>query len=470
MLFLLALFVAGPACRNTPAAEATGAFQRAPILLVGVDGFEWNIALRLLHQGRLPALAGLMRRGSFGLLETIPGRVSPALWTSVATGKVVEKHGIADFLKRQQPPVFFTSRDRKTKAFWNIVSDRGVTVDVVGWFLTYPVEPILGTMVAQSNTPRRSRQGVLKGGLWADVENQVFPPQREAEILAMMADVDKGLDAMIVHDLQTDSKDAPADLRQVVEHCKWSFRADEIYARTALALLQKETPDILAVYLGSTDVVGHRFWPSAAGKPFLPRKLNGDLGSWLAPRMKPGSVLDRVLGSTLWPTLVPDEAQGYSTRVIDQTYERADRAIASLVAAAPANATILVLSDHGFRPWGHGDGPDAFFVAAGTNVRRAEGPAPEQLTHGDLRRVGSIVDITPTLLALSGVPAGLDMDGHVLDSVLTPLPGTTRLPAIATHDTSQWLASHSARPRHGVVPDNGEAERLEQLRALGYIK
>lgn len=468
--FVLALLVAGAACRNEPQPEPGGAFERAPIVLVGVDGFEWNIALRLLHQGRLPALAGLMQRGSYGLLETFPDRVSPALWTSVATGKVVEKHGILDFLKRQKPPVFFTSRDRKTKAFWNIISDRGITVDVIGWFVTYPVEPILGTMVAQSNTPRRSRQGVLKGGLWPGVEGQVFPPQREAEVLAIMDDVDKGLDAMIAHDLQTDSEDAPADLKDVVEHCKWSFRADEIYARTARALLGKETPDILAVYLGSTDVVGHRFWPSAARKPFVPRLMNGRLGSLLAPRMKPGSVLDRLLGSTVWPMLVPDEAQGYSTRVIEQTYERADRAIASIVAAAPANATILVLSDHGYRPWGHGDGPDAFFVAAGTNVRHSGGPAPQELTRGDLRRVGAIVDIAPTLLALTGVPVGLDMDGRVLDSVLSSLPGSTRPPAVATHDTKEWLASHSAKPRQGVVPDTGEAERLEQLRALGYIK
>ena len=53
------LLLAGAACRGEPPPEpATGGFERAPILLVGADGFEWNVVLPLLRQGKLPALAG----------------------------------------------------------------------------------------------------------------------------------------------------------------------------------------------------------------------------------------------------------------------------------------------------------------------------------------------------------------------------------------------------------------------------
>ena len=65
-----------------------GASERpAPVLVVGVDGFEWDVALPLLASGRMPHLAGLMQRGAYGLLETSQPTFSPILWTTIATGK-----------------------------------------------------------------------------------------------------------------------------------------------------------------------------------------------------------------------------------------------------------------------------------------------------------------------------------------------------------------------------------------------
>jgi hypothetical protein len=471
LLACLAALVGVSGCRSTVEPSASGSFQRAPILLIGVDGFEWNIALPLLHQGRMPALAGLLRRGSYGLLETFPGRVSPALWTSVATGKVIEKHGIESFLRQEKPPVFFTSRDRRTKAFWNILSEQGRRVDMVGWFVTYPVEPILGTMVAQSNTQAHfDRTQVWKGALLPGVEGQVFPREREAEIFTIMTEVELGLDEMLDAHLQTGPADIPPSFKAIVEASRWSFRADTIYQRTAKALARSGTPDLLAVYLGSTDVVSHRFWPHALPRGFPERTLNGRVGRRLARHMPPGSLLDQLLGGTLWAALAPAEAEGWPAQVILRTYEGTDRAIGELVAAMPTETTVMVVSDHGFRPWGHGDGPDALFLAAGTNVRRSDGPAPEDLARSDLRRLGSILDITPTLLALSGIPLGLDMDGHVLDAVLAPLAGTVRSAPVTSHDSKEWLVAHSGQaPRPDATGDT-QTERLEQLRALGYIK
>lgn len=471
LCWLLGAGLAAGCARPQPGPAASEGFARAPILLVGLDGFEWNGVLPLLREQKLPAIASLLRRGAYGTLETFPGRVSPALWTSIATGKDVDKHGIYDFLKQRTPPVFYASGDRKTKAFWNILSERGRSVDTVGWFVTHPVERVNGVMVSQTNTrENRQTKRTLKGALLPGIAGQVFPPEREAEVFAIVSEVETDLDAIVRERLETSSEHPPARLKAIVDASAWAFRADTIYERIATRLASTSTPDLLAVYFGSTDVLAHRFWPSARPREFPGRLFAGPTGRRLAPRMTPGGIGNGVFGGAYWRALEPQGADAWSVRVLHRTYEGADAAIGRLVAAMPKETTVILVSDHGFRPWGHEDGPDAFFLAAGPNVRAMHGPPPEALTRTHLRRIGSILDVTPTLLALVGIPAGLDMDGRVLDAVLTPLPGTTRPAPVATHDTAEWLAGRKRPAAPAALSGDDETERLEQLRALGYIK
>lgn len=79
---------------------------------------------------------------------------------------------------------------------------------------------------------------------------------------------------------------------------------------------------------------------------------------------------------------------------------------------------------------------------------------------------GPVVDIAPTILALRGVPVGRDMDGEILEGILKPGVLEALDPrSVASHDTPEWLASRGS----GDVARPGEDERLEQLRALGYL-
>ena len=465
---LLLLAVAGCRGKETPP-PATGGFERAPILLVGADGFEWNVVLPLLRQGKLPALASLIRRGSYGTLATIPGAVSPALWTTIATGKTIEKHGIREFLKAKNPPVFFTSADRRAKAFWNIYTDHHRKVHAVGWFVSYPVEPISGVMVAQANShENQAFTRSWKGTLLAGVSGQVHPAEREAEIFAIVEQVDRELEAIVAERLHARLADVPPRHREMIAASRWAFRADAIYERAALKLLREGAPDLLAVYFGATDVVGHRFWPYLKARGFPGRVLAGPAGRSLAPRMRPGSLLNALLGGPYWRALEP-QGDPWAQRIINRAYEHVDEALGQMVGALPARATVIVVSDHGFRPWGHEDGPDAFFVAAGPSVRSKAGPAPEALTRSDLQRVGSILDVAPTLLALQEIPLARDMDGRVLDGLLLSAPGRGRPAPLATHDSPEWLAARAGTdaPAPGAEAD---AERMEQLRALGYVK
>ena len=76
--------------------------------------------------------------------------LSPVVWTTIATGKGPDQHRIGHFVavneKGDQLPV--TSAMRKVKAVWNILSDAGRRVAVLGWWATWPSEKVNGAMVS----------------------------------------------------------------------------------------------------------------------------------------------------------------------------------------------------------------------------------------------------------------------------------------------------------------------------------
>jgi hypothetical protein len=242
----------------------------------------------------------------------------------------------------------------------------------------------------------------------------------------------------------------------ILESCAWSVRADEATRRIALRLAaESPAPDLFAVYFGMPDVVSHRFWrfhePAAFEHP---------------------------------PSAKEVERFG---EVVRDAYVHIDEVIGELVAALPPGATFLVVSDHGMHAHNtssrfdvrvrgrfelesgaHKDGPPGLFVAAGDAIRRVGPRAPvRELTGSDLPDIGHVMDLTPTILALLGIPIGRDMGGAVLEHVLAD--GFLRdhpVSHVDTHDTPEWRASRG-RPAP-VVP--GTEERLEQLRSLGYIE
>ena len=150
----LVLFVALPAglglagvhgCGRDRAPAGAGAGDRAaaespPVMLIGADGVEWNLVLPMLAEGRLPNIRGLMERGSYGLLETIIPTSSPIIWTTIATGKSRQQHGINGFVyhdpRRPDAPEIYTSADRTTSAIWNMVSAQDKRANVIGWWMT----------------------------------------------------------------------------------------------------------------------------------------------------------------------------------------------------------------------------------------------------------------------------------------------------------------------------------------------
>jgi hypothetical protein len=234
---------------------------------------------------------------------------------------------------------------------------------------------------------------------------------------------------------------------------RWAFRADVTYFRVAREILDRKEPfDMLALYVGGTDVVAHRFWRYAHPEEF---------------DFPPSA----------------EQIENYG-RVIDDYYRYVDSELGRLWRAAPADSTVVVLSDHGMQPINreilaqaedpprrtssahHREAPPGVFIAAGPSILEPQAPLESRIAEmGDPPIVGGVLDVLPTILAITQVPVGDDLPGVVLESLLSPdWLREHPLRSVDSHETADW------RLRLGASTEPiAEQERLEQLRSLGYI-
>jgi hypothetical protein len=121
--------------------------------------------------------------------------------------------------------------------------------------------------------------------------------------------------------------------------------------------------------------------------------------------------------------------------------------------------------------WPGGRLPFLELVLPSYNIRRSGDHHPDGVIvfHGPGVRVGgqasgTIVDMVPTVLALLGMPVGLDMDGQVLEDAIGPeFLEEMPLTYIDTHDTDLELDE----PEEDL---SASPELMTRLRALGYIE
>ena len=140
------------------------------VVIVGLDGFDPGRCRRLMSLGRLPNLKGLETRGTFRPLQSTCPPMSPVAWSTFATGVNPGKHNIFDFLNRdlqtrslelsssrvesdpsgRRPVVRLL---RKSRPFWQVLSDYGVFSTVLRVPITFPPEPFRGLCLSGMCVP-----------------------------------------------------------------------------------------------------------------------------------------------------------------------------------------------------------------------------------------------------------------------------------------------------------------------------
>jgi len=126
------------------------------VIIIGLDGATFDLIAPWANEGKLPNFKKLMKKGTWGELESTIPHVTPPAWTSMTTGKNPAKHGIFEFMGMERTNDewefrLYTSRNKKTKEIWNYLGNKKSIV--INLPLTYPPYKINGLMVTGMLTP-----------------------------------------------------------------------------------------------------------------------------------------------------------------------------------------------------------------------------------------------------------------------------------------------------------------------------
>jgi predicted AlkP superfamily phosphohydrolase/phosphomutase len=440
-LFGLVLYLGA---RGVPVAGA----RKAPsyrVAIFGFDGMDPQFLDSLLSQGKLPHFQKLRSEGAYAPCRTFKPTKSVVLWTSVATGKRMEKHGIVDWqlLSEDGRKILASGQSRRTEALWNIASRNGKTAQVLNWWATWPAEAVNGEIVS-NHFPRSLQEPLAEATYPADLASELkalgLPGRAAAEESLRRAGIPVYSRAL-----------ADASFRPTTEfHSRFQTAAgvyndDRIAERSLDHLLTtRGQADLLAVLFRTTDVYTHFLWR------FIDRHVAERVYRELREEAKP-----------LTPEIVASMDDAYA-RVLEPVYVHEDERLGRLMEEVGEDTVLIVVSDHGFQFRSYGfnhydDGrggvraPEGVLFLWGPGIRRgARLDAP------------TLFDVAPTTLYLMGIPVGRDMDGRVLTEAIAP--------GLLASRPVGWVESHddSARPG-GLRESPVDEEVLRELRSLGYV-
>lgn len=510
--------------QRSPSAGGTEAPSQ--VIVIGIDAAHWGVMMPLARQGRLPNVQRLLNEGTYGDLRATLKVESPVIWTSIATGVRMEKHGIRGFVIRRKDtgellPISVSYR--QVDALWDIASRHGKTTDVVGWFGSWPAEEVRGCYVS-----------VRLG--FKDLGMRVYPPQRLAEIESLLppeTSLDtSSLTRIGVHLLAEDKPDLAMIYfwsLDPLQHQLWKFHAARLgsglvpwvvgspppqkvdtlgskieneYVRMdgVIGDLIRAAQDRAAVFILSDHGMGLGRGPVTFNLQLLLEKLGWfflqpdsqavdwtrtlvfDATQHLQPRylshdfmlnVRKGSPLQRT------PALFPpadflQKVQKTLTDLRTLSGEKVLRKIQRSKDAASGLDKIVVWPNLRLSPEDE--------IAIGADKVRVESILSSEGLSGMHRLEGmflakgpgiksgyrvkdaSILDITPTVLYFLGLPQARDMEGRLLTSIIDP--------AYLRKNPVRWISSHeSGRPRKIQIQEKSTADEktLEMLRTLGYI-
>jgi hypothetical protein len=321
------------------------------------------MAEQQMERGAMPHLRALLASAAWGPLRAEPERVPAIVWTTVATGRGPEAHGIqaagARRLTGLRTPVSLDAERspfasalartaellrlsrvqpasavlRSAKTFWNVASEKGLRVGVVNWWATWPADPVNGYVV--------SDRAVFKVERGEPDDRDVHPPSSFAVL--------RGL-------ARADEPDRPR-------------RIDRFVLAASAALRAADPPDLEALYLPGLDI--------------LTVQQLGDLPS--------------------------GDVAGLESRLdaVRAHYAFLDERLGELLAARAADEVLVLVADPGrlARP---GAAAEGLLALVGAPVR------PTSLGTVSAR------DVAPTVLHLAGLPASRELSGHALEAALEP--------------------------------------------------
>ncbi len=422
----------------TPLPSVVELEPRPELLVVGLDGATLDAVLPLAKQGQLPFFARLLERGAYARLSSFGPPEPPALWTTLATGKLPFKHGISGgrvypalFLERGGPlrlrpahigfaawggllhgsqPV--DASLRRSLALWEILARLGVPAGMLGWPASDPVADGLEFAFSASYFAGDHRRSSAAPAELAERGRlfRVAPQEIDPELASALGEqVPYGLLAAVAEDLW----------RQSLSDFLWDQRAS---ARARFLML----PGLVAV--------SRHFFGGYSYSQFE--------GTQKPVHLRAAKSL----------TAYYRQLDGY----LERSWQRLG-----------PRRLLVVVSTHGFeapsglnRLWrsitGRGleglesGAPDGLLVLAGEGIQG-----------GKLLDRARLVDVMPTLLYGMGFPIARDLDGEVLTGAFeSAFLARHPLTFVPSYDTLAPQPPEPALARIPVLLSEGTDEPL----------
>jgi predicted AlkP superfamily phosphohydrolase/phosphomutase len=264
------------------------------VLVIGLDGATFDLLGPWIEGGQMPTLQRLMNDGASGVLTTTLPPISSSAWVSFATGKNPGKHGLVDFVHPRQGSYQISivgSKQRASKAIWNILSETGRKVAIVGMPVTYPPEEVNGFMISDFLTPSAS-------------DDYTYPLSLREELNQAVGGI-----PLLPDERYRSTKFVDRFIEDMVEDVQRRLEG-------ALYLMESKEWDLFFLLFWSSDMLQHETW--------------------------------RLMDES-HPEHDPQARDRYGSLVID-FYQRLDEAVGRMLEKVSPRDLVIVMSDHGFGP------------------------------------------------------------------------------------------------------------------------
>lgn len=289
--------------------------EQAPVKMVvfGVDGATFDILDKGIAEGDLPAFGAIQAEGSHAVLRSMDPMFSPLLWTTMASGKPPEDHGVRGF--------HVQATAAKVPRLWDIAEAEGYSVGIYKWLVSYPPRPVDGFIVPAWLAPGpETWPGELSFVKELELSNRL----KRRNVAARRSGVQLAL-AGIPHGLRVGT---------LWEALRWKVRErlerpdddarfaalhqlrGQIDRDVFIHSLNRYNPDLATFSWYATDGLAHRFW-----KYHEPSSFES----------------------------VDDEKSMAYGDSLTHAYLQADEILGEILERVGPETTVVILSDHGFK-------------------------------------------------------------------------------------------------------------------------
>jgi predicted AlkP superfamily phosphohydrolase/phosphomutase len=293
--------------------------MRSKVIVIGLDGATFTLLRPWMEEGRLPYLKSVADDGVSGPLQSCIPPVTVPAWQCVMTGKNPGKLGIAGFV--QQKPhsyeeVAIGATSCTARTLWQLLSEAGKRVAVLNVPYTAAPPRLNGVLIGGFDTPpSKIGEAVYPPGLLPELEAKfgeyrvyLKMPQWIAPLLSINR-FEFAIEAFL------------QDCRELTDY---QFRvAHEVLARDQF--------DFVMFYQLVPDRIQHLLW-------------------YIIDTAHP------------WHDAT---AHARFKQIIEDYYQTLDTQLAALVQRVGDDATVMIVSDHGFGPVTRGIDLNSWLVREG---------------------------------------------------------------------------------------------------------